>query len=272
MYSDIVMGFLSPERQKELIAWEKKYLRDRAKPAAIDWDEDKTKFDKLLTLRGKSFQKAADHYKLFEVPHVLTTAPDHHGNKAMVFSPEGNYAYACRELPAYTTLELFQGQKRGHVYFDSEVNIPVLYQHRPNHISKLFEVWMSITPAEVLTLRQGLKLATGKVLIGGLGLGWLLKKVAAKKSVKEIVVVEISQELIDWYGEQLCLDVQNDTGTKVTLICDDVANQVGEHGSDTRHLLDIWSSYPVGPYQLKELKDKLSGVKWWGWGCTKTGR
>ena len=95
---------------------------------------------------------------------------------------------------------------------------------------------MSLTPAEMLTQRPGVRRAQGTVLIGGLGLGWLLKKVCEKDSVDRVIVVERSQELLDWYGHDLCRKFP-----KVSdVICDDVYNQIGKHGASTMHLLDIW--------------------------------
>jgi hypothetical protein len=54
-------------------------------------------------------------------------------------------------------------------------------------------VWMSLTPNEMLSQRSGIQKASGKVLIGGLGLGWFLRKVCAKPMVEEVIVVEKSR-------------------------------------------------------------------------------
>jgi spermidine synthase len=56
---------------------------------------------------------------------------------------------------------------------------------------------MSMTPAEMLTQRSGVQAAEGTVVLGGLGLGWLLRKVCEKQSVERVIVVEQSQELLD---------------------------------------------------------------------------
>ena len=40
--------------------------------------------------------------------------------------------------------------------------------------------WMSLTPSEMATQRPGVQKAQGTVVIGGLGLGWLLRKVCEK--------------------------------------------------------------------------------------------
>ena len=63
-----------------------------------------------------------------------------------------------------------------------------------------------MTPAEMLTQRSGVQAAEGTVVLGGLGLGWLLRKVCEKPSVERVIVVEKSQELLDWYGTDCASD------------------------------------------------------------------
>lgn len=122
---------------------------------------------------------------------------------------------------------------------------------------------MSMTPMEMLTQRSGVQAAQGTVVIGGLGLGWLLRKVCEKPSVEHVVVVEKSQELLDWYGTGLCRRY-----AKVSdVICDDVYNQIGKHGHDVKYLLDIWSLYGDArrDRRFRALKRKFK-KRLWGWG------
>ena len=122
---------------------------------------------------------------------------------------------------------------------------------------------MSLTPSEMLTQRPGVQRAEGTVVIGGLGLGWLLRKVCEKETVERVIVVEKSQELLDWYGYDLCK-----RHPKVSdVICDDIYNQIGRHGGNTTYLLDIWLLFTdarndrrLAPWRRK-LKKRL-----WAWG------
>jgi hypothetical protein len=86
--------------------------------------------------------------------------------------------------------------------------------------------------------------------------------------VKKITLVEISQELLDWYGNELCERVARETGTEIEVICDDVLNHMGKHGDDVRHLIDIWPDYPNQVCYLKpEWRQAIASVKhFWGWG------
>ena len=266
---DVTM-FMTPERRKQFLKQEQDNLEAHLKNA-IEWDEDKTKFANWLFLKGASFEAQAKRYQVFDTEPVTAwprRGADISKEPGFCWSPSKKYVYANRTLRRASRLEIAQNTRRGYAVLDSDVTIPILCEYKPGHWEHELQPWMSFTPMEVLTQRQGIRLATKKVLVGGLGLGWQLRKIAEKKSVKEIVVVEIDQELIDWYGEQLVYNISNDTGKPITLICDDVVNQIGKHGDETRHILDIWKSYNTWLCDLKpELREALRGVKyWWGWG------
>src|SRR4051794_19785126 len=98
---------------------------------------------------------------------------------------------------------------------------------------------MSFTPMEVITQRPGIRRAHGTMLVGGLGLGWFLRKVHDRPEVERVILVESCRELLDWYGDELCGRLP-----KVTdVICGDVFDQIGRFGPKAKHLLDIWKGY-----------------------------
>jgi len=57
-------------------------------------------------------------------------------------------------------------------------------------------VVMSDTPDEIMDYRYFMNIATGNVLINGLGLGVVLKGVLFKDSVEKVIVNEISEDVI----------------------------------------------------------------------------
>src|ERR1051325_198886 len=123
-------------------------------------------------------------------------------------------------------------------------------------------MWMSLIPYEMLTQRSGVQRASGKVLIGGLGLGWFLRKVCAKPEVEEVIVVEKSRDLLDWYGFDLCR--RQAKGREV--ICDDVYNHIGRHGN-AQYLLDIWPIFHGARQDRRYLAAKRKWKKrLWAWG------
>ncbi len=123
-------------------------------------------------------------------------------------------------------------------------------------------VWMSLTPAEMLSQRSGIQKAAGTVVVGGLGLGWFLRKVCEKDSVEHVIVVEKSQELLDWCGYDICK-----RQPKVTdVICGDIYDEIHRHG-DAQMLFDIWPIYQ-GANQDEQLlaARKQLGDRLWAWG------
>jgi hypothetical protein len=102
-------------------------------------------------------------------------------------------------------------------------------------------------------------------MVGGLGMGWMFRKIACKKSVKKIILVEISQELVDFYGDTMAEEIRREKGIEVEVIVDDVWNHVGKHGDDVRHLLDIWKRH--SDTLSRREREIANGVKhFWGWG------
>ena len=67
---------------------------------------------------------------------------------------------------------------------------------------KLFkdkEFIMEISPKEIQGSYNAIKFARGKVGIVGLGLGYIVQEIAKKDSVEEVIVYEISKEIIEIY-------------------------------------------------------------------------
>lgn len=224
---------------------------------AEPWDEDKTKFKKELVLDHTTFKPKL----LFETP---AQRPDPRG-KHSIQSPGGTLSYSNNVLHRGEEMLLWQGNRRGKVYFTGDIVSPAIYRLDGPCGP---DVWMSYMPAEVLSQRAGIRAAVGKCLIGGLGLGWFLEKVAAKRSVTEIVLVEKSADLLAWYGESLVERVRQTYKKPIRLICGDAWNELGQHGAETRHLFDIWDSFPV--WVSREQRAKIATVKhFWGWGYSK---
>jgi hypothetical protein len=169
---------------------------------AVKWSNKTPWKDKLLI--------SADSWPKFGFGNRPITIKEAEEEKNLIISPYGKYAYANVIVPAYSWVDNAYRNKRGKVAFDGDVIIPVLYGHEERSLS-LFDgkvyskrsVWMSHTVMEAFTLRDSLTFAKGRVLIAGLGLGWLAYEVSKKKSVKSIDLVEISKELVEFYGESI---------------------------------------------------------------------
>lgn len=60
---------------------------------------------------------------------------------------------------------------------------------------------MKITPKEIEGSYQAISFAYGKVGIVGLGLGYVVQEIAKKDNVDQVIVYEISKEVIDLYNK-----------------------------------------------------------------------
>jgi hypothetical protein len=212
------------------------------------WDEDKTKYSERLLLRADSYRPEW----LFDIE------PSHHWFEG-VLSPNRSFLYSNQILTAGTPLNLSMSPERsGTVEFDGDVVLPTLF----DLTGPSPDAWMSLTPKEVITQRPGILRASGTVVIGGLGLGWFLKKVHDRAQVESVFLVEASQELLDWYGHDLCGRL-----CKVTdVICGDVYDYVGRFGAKTKYLLDIWKSHGECLLHERFLWHKRRFKHVWGWG------
>jgi hypothetical protein len=230
-----------------------------------DWDLDVVRdMSSDLAIRADSFKTKL----LFNVQPWYSG-----GVKEYVRSPRGSWAYINSVV--YRPVPHFGSD--GHTFFDGPVIIPVLRDLRLSLGVRLPEsmpeqerlllgaVWMSVTPAEMISQSSGIRRAKGKVLVGGLGLGWFLEQVCNRDDVDEVVVVERSQELLDWYGYRLC---RNHDKVR-DVICDDVYAVV-DRFPDHQLLLDIWPTYggddgAEGDERLAALR-KTAGDRVWAWG------
>jgi hypothetical protein len=235
---------------------------------AEDWDEDNTPFRPILYLHASSYQVE----QLFP---VLPAWPEY-GDSDYVLSPRKNFAYRNILHPLDQTMSLNVNGRKGLVFWTEDVVIPALIDMKiaAEDGARFFDfipeqartvegvTWMSLTPNEVLTQRSGIQAAEGTVVVGGLGLGWFLRKVCEKDSVEKVILVEKSRELLDWYGYDLCNRYE-----KVTeVVCDDVYSQIGKHGP-VKYLLDIWPIYHGARQdsRYRSAKRKL-GKRLWAWG------
>lgn len=103
-----------------------------------------------------------------------------------------------------------KGVIQGYLYKkEDELDVEILELHGPDHI------WMRLTPLEIEASYFAIKMAKGKVGVVGLGLGYVVEEMAKKPEVEEIIVYEISKEVIDLYYNNF------PKNNKIKVICGD---------------------------------------------------
>lgn len=166
------------------------------------------------------------------------------------------------ELDAYELLPMAvinRGREVGCVYWDGDVHIP--------HLASIYHTcWMSYSFSEVMSQRSGIKAAKGRVFIGGLGLGWLAKRVAEKPEVRSVVVAETAKELGKFVGKAL----KHRFAERVNVVLEDAfAHVEGNMDAYDTVLMDVWPGYGEGneDRRWRNLRSKLkaAGIKTWEW-------
>jgi len=164
-------------------------------------------------------------------------------------SPSGLWLYEEKLLPKGGALVTHQGSRPGSVIFDGPVIIPALFHKDDRGFTGWgAEPFMSLTPMEFFTLRAGTKLATGHVVIAGLGMGHQLIEVSKKKSVKKITVVEKSAELVRFIWPE----IQKHLNMPVELIVGDAYEVLPSLTADIA-LIDIFPNYGGNKFEVRDL-------------------
>lgn len=212
-----------------------------------------------------------DTYEVLELfPGVVASdAPVHLLEPGQfVDSPTQRFRYCVRLHRAGQPLLTWWGAEVGTVIFDSDVIIPALYQqHEFPGAGPIWNEapWMSLTPAEIMTLRPGTRQAKGKVIIAGLGLGHQLIEVSKRLQVKRIVVVEIDQELVDWIWPAIRPHVRK----PVEIVVGDAFEVIPKLQGDIA-LVDTFPGYGDGYKVVEQLAKRSPGIKrFWGWGTSE---
>ncbi len=226
--------------------------------------------------KGEEYQEYVDSLEWLAGPVVKRPADIREGGIQI-----GNYRFAHTELPLYTMQcpHMFAPLRRARAglsigpstcdwydnspkaYFDTVVRIPVL--------CTALQTWMSITPMEMFTQRPGLRYAHGKVLIGGLGLGWFTHYVCLRKQAKEVVVVEKDRDLIEHFGQKL-----KAMHPKLSIEQGDAYDFLEENSClFDSYLFDIWAGLGESEYDRRWtyfLENLEEGKRWWGWGTPRS--
>lgn len=81
---------------------------------------------------------------------------------------------------------------------------------------------MTDTDMEQRTNARFVRMATGDVLVAGLGLGMILLPAARKESVRSILVVEKHQDVIDAVLPQIKSALKPEEAAKIAVVCEDI--------------------------------------------------
>ena len=240
----------------------KERLRRRIE-SAVPW-EPNTKFQDELNIKGDTFKSLS----LWDVAPIDGANPNSGDDSQLVISPEKQFCYCEKILPAGASLNICSGSRKGSVIFDTPVVIPALHSrdhHCKDRIRWNPAPWMSITPMEIITLRPGTKAARGDVIVAGLGLGHQLIEVSKKKSVKSIRLVEISEELVNWVMPRIKPYLEK----PVEVVIGRAIEVMPDMKADVA-LIDVFKNYGNNNWARQAFVRECKGIdKIWAWGSAR---
>ena len=165
-----------------------------------------------------------------------------------------NIVYEPYQLFAYDDIYLDNYQEYSRIgYFANE--FPYLALTEGNN------VWMSLNPNDIETMKPYIKKAKGNVLVLGLGMGYVPYMISLKDEVKSITIIEKDKEIIDLFKKNLLPLFVN--RNKITIIEDDAINYVAENNKYDYIFADLWHDAEDGLSLFVQLKRISKNIDCW---------
>lgn len=155
--------------------------------------------------------------------------------------------YQPFEAFTYDELQIDEKEYKEHTpfgYFNEEFPYLALVKDE--------NIWMSVIPHEINTMKEPIKNAKGKVLVLGLGMGYYLFNIASKKDVTSIDVLESDPIVIDIFNKYLLNKMPN--YEKINIILGDGIEYLKTSKAYDYVFIDIWHN--VGDGESLYLKCK----------------
>ena len=125
-------------------------------------------------------------------------------------------------------------------------------------------IWMSLNPNEIETMKPYINKGKGNVLVLGLGMGYVPYMLAIKNCVKSVTIVERDQNIIDLFNEFIWPKFANKE--KIKIIKDDAINFVRKTQKEATYdyiFADLWHDPEDGLPLFVELKKINKNIDCW---------
>ena len=141
-----------------------------------------------------------------------------------------------------------------YVYLKDDIQVPCITEQREGQEY----VWMSLSPGEILTMQQDIKVSHGNVLTLGLGLGYFAYMVHLKEAVSSVTIVEKDREIINMFQNYLL--PQFDHPEKIRILEGDAFDRMkGIQDGDYDYLYgDLWEGPWDGIPMVRKLKEQTA--------------
>ena len=122
-------------------------------------------------------------------------------------------------------------------------------------------IWMSLNPNEIETMKPFIDKGHGNVLVLGLGMGYVPFMMALKDEVKRITIIEKDQNIINLFNNLLFPHFINKN--KITIIKDDAIKYVSKNNKYDYIFADLWHTPEDGLDLCIELKRINKDIDCW---------
>lgn len=140
-------------------------------------------------------------------------------------------------------------------YLRDAVEVPCITEDKPEEA-----VWMSLSPGEIITMREDIDNAKGRILTLGLGLSYYAYMTARKSSVSSVTVIERDVETIELFENYIRVqlgrdEAGRDISEKIRIIQGDAFDFMeGVKDGDYDYVFaDLWE----GPYDGKPMYHRI---------------
>ena len=122
-------------------------------------------------------------------------------------------------------------------------------------------VWMSLNPNEIETMKPFIEKAQDEVLVLGLGMGYGPFMMANKPEVKHITIIEKDKNIINLFNKVLFPSFRNKN--KITIICDDAISYSANKKKYDYIFADLWHDPDDGLDLFIKLKRINKNIDCW---------
>ena len=122
-------------------------------------------------------------------------------------------------------------------------------------------VWMSLNPNEIETMKPYIKKGKGNVLVLGLGMGYVSYMMSLKDEVKSITIIEKDKEIIELFKKALLPQFVNKN--KIKIIEDDAISYLNKNNKYDYIFADLWHDPEDGLSLFVQLKRINKNIDCW---------
>ena len=162
--------------------------------------------------------------------------------------------YEPYQLFAYDDISLDGDKENSRIgYFDHKFSYLALTEGN--------NIWMSLNPNEIETMKPYIKKAKGDVLVLGLGMGYVPFMMALKPEVKSITIVEKDPDIISLFNSLIYPSFKNKE--KIKIVEDDAIDYVRKQNKFDYIFADLWHSPEDGLSLFVQLKRINRSIDCW---------